>query len=308
MITRKIIQNWCEQSGNEFNPESIKKFASFNKTKQVYCGYPYILTGSDMSRNAIAFTKVFTSALRYAIGDMNADVSAYTPLLAMFCNWANQYEIFEELNIPEQLRGMDPSKGFYIYGTPGNGKTTLMRAFALTMNQLNRNPCIPAQYCRTEMPYNPMFPMYNHGRVTGFNPVMVNASNIVSGYMSEGVDAIRPYSDIKDTMRPGDDRIDAVLTQNDKSMYYGGTSESFPALIIDDFGWDGNEDAYKHYGADWLVLTSVVKNRYDNDLVTFITSNFNPLSCEIDEAVIDRFRHMFNVVDMDSVIGESFRK
>lgn len=76
-------------------------------------------------------------------------------------------------------------------------------------------------------------------------------------------------------------------------------------LLIDDLGKEQKE--FIDYGTKISPIPDLLSLRYDNGALTFATSNYNMTTLEkyYGTTITDRFKEMFNIIQLD---GVSFRK
>lgn len=230
------------------------------------------------------------------LGVPQDEVNNYTMLANVFVGWisGNNYSGYSDDKIEfEEIRN---DKGFYLIGTPGTGKTTFLDACCLALNEFTKETRSLIFYSH--------FSKSNTNRVR-FIPLKVRANSITRAFRIGG-DTGR-FENNK--IIGGIDRYSKIgVNENDKFRDYEGDIETpnedrYPVLYIDDFRWGGTTANSSSFGNYVDVLTEVIKNRYDRDLLTFITSNSAPN--EIDDATKDRMKAMFNVVLFK---GDSNRK
>lgn len=257
------------------------------------------------------FSEVFYNKL-VLLGVPENEVSNYDALLCGFLKWVfedtyitpslNENASDADINFYNYLMELDPSKGFYLYGNTGVGKTTFLDAITLALAETR------------------LFKFNSHSvREIDFCPIKVSAGEILRIHQSYGYEGKRDYGSFKPgintLMSPGDPynefhepctRYDNMKTFGQLPIMdrFGSLYTCYPVLYIDDFMWGNTGEQSSYFGNKTNVLEEIVKTRCDNDLITFITSNVKPGS--MSDATIDRMRENFNVICFDRT--ESFRK
>lgn len=142
---------------------------------------------------------------------------------------------------------------------------------------------------------------YNRGRKIDYTFVPVHQYGIMTDFYKSGIEGIEKYWNCK-----SDTGQAQINTTETGSVYIHNDAKFFPFLVIDDYGELQTLGLQKSYGNSIDVMNLIIKNRYDNQLLTCITSN-----TDIDEnetqALKDRFDAYFNFVDFDGFVRESFR-
>lgn len=254
--------------------------------------------GGNEEANALA--SIIYNKLIF-LGVPRNDLSNYTELLDIFMNWliGNYVQVSNSERI--QHGGIDPSKGFYLVGEPGTGKTTFMDAVSLAL----------IEYSETAYGNNICF--FSHYKKNNkiqqsvkFRPLKVRANSITRAFRIGG--DIGKIVDNKPI--GGTDRYSVIGKNEDDTPHinFDGDLERpeekrYPILYVDDFRWGSTNNNTSSFGNSVDILTEVIKNRYDKNLLTFITSNTT--QSDIDSATKDRMKSMFNVIVLK---GNSFRK
>lgn len=232
------------------------------------------------------------------LGVPQSELHNYTELIDIFMNWLIGNSTLAKDSDRLQYGDIDPRKGFYFIGQPGTGKTTFLDAVSLAL----------IEYSETASGNNICF--YSHysnknQNLVKFRPLKVRANSITRAFRIGG--DMGKQTDNK--IIGGIDRYSVIGKNEDDNPHikFEGDIERpeekrYPVLYIDDFRWGSTNNNTSSFGNSVDVLTEVIKNRYDRNLLTFITSNTAP--ADIDEATRDRMTAMFNVVVFK---GDSFR-
>lgn len=230
------------------------------------------------------------------LGVPQDDLNNYTILANVFVGWISGTNYSEYSDDKIEFEEIRSDKGFYLIGTPGTGKTTFLDACCLALNEFTKE--------NRSLTFYSHFSNKNTNKVR-FIPLKVRANSITRAFRIGG-DIGRLENN---KIIGGIDRYSKIgVNENDKFRDYEADIETpnedrYPVLYIDDFRWGGTTANSSSFGNQVDVLTEVIKNRYDRDLMTFITSNSAP--SEIDDATKDRMKAMFNVILFK---GDSNRK
>ena len=306
MKTIQDVSNWCNANQKPVTKESASEYSRRYYHQQVMIGFDWFQPKEKTEAEISHLVELIFGKL-FFLGVPSNDLENYRSLIYCFINWLAGYEAYPILGDDEytnQLRNIDSHKGFYLYGSTGVGKTTFLDAVSLACDQFNN-----------EKNHSPLL-IYNHGiACSRFCPIKVRANQITRSFAIGGY--IGLYGSNGQCMDGGIDPFFAVRATGGKetctsiASYDTGSicqvqpkNGCYPALYIDDFAWGQTAANTKNFGNSINVLEEVIKNRYDEDLLTFCTSNVKPT--ELTDATKDRMKAQFNVICFDRV--ESFRK
>ena len=292
---------------NDLEGKSLNDVQSLKQMFQV----KNINSSENRIEQSMKFAEVFYKKL-VLLGVPENEVSNYSSLLCGFLKWVYEDDCItltfdekaseSEVSFYQYVMNLDPSKGLYLYGNTGVGKTTFLDAITLSLAETR------------------LFKFYSHSvREIDFCPIKVSAEEILRIYKDYGYEGKREINSfrpgINTLMSPGDpyNSLHEPCTRYDNMKTFGRLPvmdrfgllyTCYPVLYIDDFMWGNTSEQSSHYGHRTNVLEEIVKTRCDNDMITFITSNVKPDS--MSDATIDRMRENFNVICFDRT--ESFRK
>lgn len=299
-------KQWCARNGKAVNNDTIKEYARLYSNEQVFFGLaPEIRC--NLQQDIATLGNLIYDKLRF-LGVPDEDIDKnYGNLTAMFMNWLigfNSIAYDEKKDSQEAITmyaNISFNKGFYFYGNSGIGKTTFLDAVSLAISEFNNNTQEPIL-------------IYNHRTPTFFCPVKVRANQITRNYSIGGYmgivkenkivcGGIDQFFDVKPNYgRKYADRVNIGEsgTISQVNAEYG----CYPCLYIDDFSWGHTQGNTNSFGNSINVIEEVVKNRYDENMLTFATSNV--MVSDMSDATMDRLASQFNVIIFDR--NTSFRK
>jgi len=275
----------------------INSLQAAKETAETYWNNQVLQWSGDNS-SADVLARIIYSKLNF-LGVPASDLSNYTELIDIFMNWLMGNLKKGNDNDKFQYGDINPNKGFYLIGEPGAGKTTFLDAVSLALIEYSES-----SECNNITFYS-HYSSKNKNQVK-FRPLKVRANSItrsfrIGGDMGKIVD---------NKLIGGIDRYSILGKNEDDTAHikFEGDIElpnekRYPVLYVDDFRWGSTNNNTSSFGNSVDVLTEIIKNRYDRNLLTFITSNSAP--SDIESATKDRMKAMFNVIIFK---GGSFRQ
>lgn len=306
-------KKWCVSNGKAVSNDTIKEYVKAYANEQVFFGLAPEIRGDNFQQDVSTLGKLIEDKLRL-FGVPDEDIyKNYGNLITMFLNWMigfNSIAYDENKDSQEVINSyinISFNKGFYLYGNSGIGKTTFLDAISLAISEFNND---------TQKPNSTQTPIfiYNHRTSVLFCPIKVRANQItrnysIGGYMGIIKDnrivcgGIDQFFDIKPNYgRKYANTVDIVNsgTISQVNSDYG----CYPCLYIDDFSWGHTQSNTNNFGNSINVIEEVIKNRYDENMLTFATSNV--MVNNMSDATADRLASQFNVIIFDR--NTSFRK
>lgn len=298
-------KQWCTINNKVVCEDTIKEYSRLYSNEQVFFGLaPEIRT--NLQQDVTTLGSIIYDKLRF-LGVPDEDIDKnYGNIIAMFMNWLIGFnsiaydEKKDSKEVIDMYKNISFNKGFYLYGNSGIGKTTFLDAISLAVSEFNNTQ-------------HPIL-IYNHRTPTFFCPIKVRANQItrnysIGGYMGVVKEnkivcgGIDQFFDVKPNYgRKYADRV---------NIYDSGTISQvnsdygcYPCLYIDDFSWGHTQGNTNNFGNSINVIEEVIKNRYDENMLTFATSNV--MVNDMSDATADRLSAQFNVIVFDR--SASFRK
>lgn len=298
-------QNWCKRNNKVVGSISLSEYAKVYSHDQILIGLE-----PSLRKNTQEDINKLTELIRYYLGvlgvpDEDIDTNYYN-ITCMFFNWLVGRKVFaydattDDQAIIDIYESISYNKGFYFYGNSGVGKTTFLDAVSLALNDFNKS--------------NDPIKFYSHEELMSFCPIKVRANQMTRNYSIGGYVGVIEEGHVKYggidqffQLKPNLGRIAMCSFNMSESKSIAQVHEKigcYPCLYIDDFQWGQTAHNTSSYGNPINVIEEVIKNRYDENMLTFATSNVRPQ--DMTDATKDRLRAQFNLIIFDRC--ESFRK
>lgn len=297
------FRNWCKRNNKVVDSTSLGEYVKIYSHDQILIGLEPSLR-KDVQKDINILSDLIDKHL-VNLGVPQEDLyKNYTNIKRMFFNWLIGYNSIaydnkiDDATLIDQYINISFNKGFYLYGNSGVGKTTFLDAVSLALDEFNKT--------------NDKILIYSHREKKNFCNIKVRANQITRAYSIGGYIGVIMEGKIVDggidkffqtIADKGRESADYIKSYNSVSQVDSSIG-CYPCLYIDDFQWAHTASNTTNFGNAINVIEEVIKNRYDENMVTFATSNVKPQ--DMTDATKDRLRAQFNVIIFDRC--ESFRK